>query len=77
MTPQELVNKLVNYEGPCARMCSYCPEKNEVAEIKNCVEELIRKKYIAEQCNDDLLKELIEIRRAYKEATGVEYQNDR
>ena len=75
MTPQELINKLVNYEGPCARMCSYCPEENEVKDVKACVEELLRKKYVAEQCNDDLLKELIKIRKAYKEATGFDYRD--
>ena len=33
MTPQELIKKLVDYEGPCARLCSYCPEENEVKDI--------------------------------------------
>lgn len=76
MTPQELIKKLVDYEGPCARLCSYCPEENEVKDVKACVEELLRQKYNAEQCNEDLTKELIKVMRAFKEATGFDYRDD-
>ena len=75
MTPHELLDKLINYQGPCMRFCAYCPEDHNTAEIKECVEEMQRKIYLTEQCNDDLMKELIKIRRAYKEATGFEYQD--
>ncbi len=75
MTPQELIAKLVSYQGPCMRFCAYCPEDHNTAEVKECVEEMLRKIYVVEQCNDDLLKELIKIRRAYKEATGLEYMD--
>ena len=76
MTPQELIDKIVNLEGPCMRFCAYCPEEHDAAEIKECVEEMLRKIYVIQQCNDDLMKELIKVRRAYKEATGVDYRDD-
>jgi hypothetical protein len=76
MTPQELINKLVNLEGPCMRFCAYCPEEHDTAEIKECVEEMLRKIYVTQQCNDDLMKELIKIRKAYKDVTGFEYRDD-
>ena len=76
MTPHEFLDKLINYQGPCMRFCAYCPEDHNTAEIKECVEEMIRKIYVVEQCNSDLMKELIKVRHAYKEATGVEYRDD-
>ena len=76
MTPNELIQKLVNLQGPCMRFCVYCPEEHDAAEIKECVEEMQRQIYITQQCNDDLMKELIKIRRAYKEATGSDYRDD-
>lgn len=76
MTPQELIEKLVSIEGPCMRFCAYCPEEHDTAEIKECVEEMLRKIYVIQQCNDDLMKELIKVRMAYKEATGVDYRDD-
>ena len=39
MTPHELLDKLINYQGPCMRFCAYCPEDHNTAEIKECVEE--------------------------------------
>ena len=74
MTPNELIEKLVTHIGPCFRLCSYCPEDYNTAEVKECVEEMIRKIYVLQQTNDDLLKELIKIRRAYKNETGKEYK---
>jgi len=73
MTPQELLSELVTAEGPCIRLCAYCPEQDSLAEIKEVVEELLRKQYVLKQCNDDLMKEVIKIRKAYKEETGKEY----
>ena len=37
---------------------------------------MIRKIYILKETNDDLLKELIKVRRAYKDETGKEYKGD-
>lgn len=76
MTAHELIEKLVSFEGPCMRFCAYCPEELMTGEVKECVEELQRKVYVAEQCNKDLLKELIKIRKAYKDVTGIEYRDD-
>ena len=76
MTPNELISILVNHQGPCMRFCAYCPEDFNTAEIKECVEEMQRKIYVTEQCNNDLMKELIKVRRAYKEATGLDYRDD-
>ena len=58
------------------RLCSYCPDDYNTAEVKECVEEMIRKNYVLQQVNDDLLKELIKVRRAYKDKTGEEYKGD-
>ena len=76
MTPNELIQMLASYQGPCGRFCAYCPEDINTGEVKDCVEEMQRKIYLVEQCNDDLMKELIKVRRAYKEATGIEYRDD-
>lgn len=75
MTPKELIAKLTSYEGPCMRLCAYCPDDYNTAEVKKCVEGLIEEVYNVQKCNDDLLHELIKIRIAYKEATGVEYSD--
>ena len=74
MTPNELIIKLASEQGPCMRFCAYCPENFETAEVKACVEEMQRQIYNIQQCNDDLIKELIKVRLAYKQATGKEYK---
>ena len=76
VTPEQLIQKLVSLEGPCMRFCAYCPEEHDTAEIKECVEEMLRKIYITQQCNDDLMKELIKVRTAYKKETGHDYRDD-
>ena len=76
MTPNELIIMLTEKMGPCGRFCAYCPEDINTGEVKECVEEMQRKIYVVQQCNDDLIKELIKIRKAYKEATGNEYSNN-
>lgn len=76
MSPNELIVMLTEKMGPCGRFCAYCPEDINTAEIKECVEDMQRTIYITKQCNDDLMKELIKVRRAYKEATGSDYRDD-
>lgn len=76
MTPHELIETLISWEGPCLRFCAYCPEQLMTGEVKACVEEMLRKIYVTEQCNKDLMKEVIKIRKAYKEATGIDYRDD-
>ena len=73
MTPQELIVKLVSIEGPCGRLCSYCDEQFDTAEVKECVESMIRKIYLLQSNQDRIMKEMISMRQAYKEATGKEY----
>ena len=76
MTPNELIVMLTEKMGPCGRFCAYCPEDINTGEVKACVEEMQRKIYNIQQVNDDLLKELIKIRRAYKDVTGNEYRDN-
>lgn len=74
MTPHELIIKLVSQTGPCLRTCAYCPEELDTAEIKECVESMYKEIYKLQQDKDILLKDLIKIRQAYKNATGEEYK---
>lgn len=76
MTPHELIELLTDKLGPCGRFCAYCPEDINTGEVKECVEEMLRKIYVVEQCNSDLMKELIKVRTAYKEVSGHDYRND-
>ena len=80
MTPQEFLSKIISYRGPCLRLCAYCPEDFNTAEVKECVEEMIRTNYKLRQDLDELkkeyehtLKELNTLRTAYREAAGHEY----
>lgn len=75
MTPHELLEKLITYQGPCMRFCAYCPEDFNTAEIKECVEEMVRKIYRLEQDNDIMLQDIIKLRKAYKDVTGIDYQD--
>jgi len=76
MTPNELVVQLASQQGPCMRFCAYCPENFDTREVKECVEGLISENYSLKQSYDDLLKELINVRRAYKDVTGIEYRDN-
>ncbi len=41
LTPEQLLEDIKNVEGPCLRMCAYCPEQAYLGEIKEVVEELL------------------------------------
>ena len=73
VTPKELINKLTTYQGPCMRLCSYCPEDFNTAEVKRCVEKMIETIYKLQADKDKLMDQLIKIREAYKEQTGMDY----
>ena len=75
MTPKELINKLVTQEGPCMRLCSYCPEDFNTREVKECVERMYRHIYALQQDKDELLEDLIKVRAAYKEVAGHDYRD--
>lgn len=75
MTVKELLGKLVMQEGPCMRLCSYCPEEYDTRELKECVESLYRDNLALKQTNDELLIDYVKLRNAYKEATGHDYMD--
>lgn len=58
------------------RFCAYCPEDFNTAEVKECVEGMYKEIYLLQQDKDKLLEDIIKIRRAYKEATGIDYRDD-
>lgn len=76
MTLHDLLIKIVNMEGDCARFCAYCPDKLDTAEVKECIEEAIRHEYLMNEVHDDMLKEIIKIRQAYHRDTGKEYKEE-
>ncbi len=76
MTPKELVNKLTTYEGPCMRLCAYCPDDYNTAEVKKCVEKMIETIYKLQEDKDNLLDSLVRVRAAYKEATGEDFRDE-
>lgn len=43
LTPEQLLEDIENVEGPCLRMCAYCPEQAYLGEIKEVVEALLSK----------------------------------
>lgn len=75
MTVKELLAKLITQEGPCMRLCSYCPEEYVTRELKECVESLYRDNLALKQTNDELLTDYVKLRNAYKEATGHDYMD--
>lgn len=76
MTPHELIVLLASYKGPCNRFCCYCPEDFNTAEVKECVESMYKEIYKLQQDKDELLKDLIDIRKSYREVTGFDYKNN-
>jgi hypothetical protein len=77
MTPHELIIQLATYQGPCMRFCAYCPEDHNTKEVKQCVEKMYEEIYKLQQDKDVLMEDLVKIRKAYKEATGSDYRDDR
>lgn len=61
-TAIEILNRLINCEGPCGRICSYCPEEFDLQTIKECIEDLIKENYQLNQSLDSALHNLIEER---------------
>lgn len=56
------------------RFCSYCPEDINTAEVKECVESMIKKIYALQAEIDSLTEQLDNIKEAYKEKTGEDYE---
>jgi len=76
MTPHELIEKLTNQSGPCGRWCAYCDEVYDVAEVKECIEEMYKEIYRLQADKNRLLEDLLSIRKAYKKTTGKEYAGE-
>lgn len=76
MTPEELVAKLSSEIGPCMRLCSCCPDDFHTAEVKECVEDMLKEIYAARRHEDELMRDLVSVLRAYRKETGHEYQFD-
>lgn len=76
MTPHELVVMLASKVGPCDRFCAYCPEDINTAEVKECVERMIKEIYLLQQDKDKLLESLIKLNKAYRDITGKDYRED-
>ena len=58
------------------RFCAYCPEDHNTAEVKECVEKMYKEIYLLQRDKDMLMEEIVKIRAAYKEATGIDYRED-
>lgn len=77
MTPHELILELASYQGPCMRFCSYCPEDHNTAEVKECVEGMYKEIYKLQEDKDRLLEALLSVRKAYRDATGKDYVEEK
>ena len=73
MTYGELLAKLTEQNGPCLRLCAYCPEVFETAEVKECVEELVRALYQLQMDNNAIMAKLLDLHTAYKLETGKDF----
>ena len=58
------------------RLCAYCPEDLNTAEIKECVESMYKEIYLLQQDKDKLLESLIKVHKAYRDATGQDYREE-
>ena len=58
------------------RFCAYCPEDHNTAEVKECIEKMYKEIYQLQQDKDQLLEDLIKIRKSYKDVTGIDYRDD-
>jgi hypothetical protein len=74
MTPVELIVKLATYRGECMRFCAYCPDDFNTAEVKECVEKLVKDHYSLEKENEELLRDITALQSAYRKETGHDYK---
>lgn len=74
MTAHELIMKLTSDVGPCMRACAYCPDDPDTAEVKECVEALLKENYALKRHEDRLMRDLVSVLRAYRKETGHDYQ---
>jgi len=57
-------------------LCAYCPEDFNTAEVKECVEKLIRENYLLQQDKDRLMSDFLQLRAAYRNITGTDYRGE-
>ena len=76
LTPHELILMLASKTGPCMRICAYCPEDLNTAEVKECVEKMYKEIYALQADKDMLLEDVVKIRAAYRKATGKDYKDE-
>lgn len=76
MTPHELILLLADKVGPCMRLCAYCPDDLNTAEVKECVEKMYKEIYSLQNDKDELMKKIIKLRAAYRKETGNDYRDD-
>lgn len=58
------------------RFCAYCPEDHNTAEVKECVEKMYKEIYQLQSDKDMLMEDLIKVRKAYKDVTGIDFRED-
>ena len=76
MTGHELIEKLTNQYGNCGRFCAYCPDEYDTAEVKECVESMLKEIYALRAKNEKLEEDLVRILANYRLKTGVDYNED-
>ena len=67
MNGKELLQELILSEGPCGRLCSYCPEDTRLMEIKEAVESLVKENYNLDWGLNRAIHDLIELKQIMKE----------
>ena len=76
MTLHEAILYLSQYEGPCGRICCYCPDDLKTAEVKECMEKAYKEIYKLQADKDKILEDLVKVLAAYRLATGKDYSDE-
>ena len=59
----DLISRLTNSLGSCLRFCAYCPDEYDTAEVKECVEEMLKEIYRLRAENTKLKAELDDLKK--------------
>lgn len=70
MDYKELLQKIVSQTGPCMRLCSYCPEEYDTADVKECIENMVRKMYLLKAEVDEYDEMFSKLTSLYEKETG-------
>lgn len=63
MEPIDLIDRLTTSMGSCLRFCAYCPDEYETAEVKECVESMLKEIYKLRAENTRLKAELDDLKK--------------